>query len=141
MTPSVPEQGPGSGAGSSEPSVGELLRQLTVETGALVRKEVTLAAVETTEKIAAAGFNALLVAIGSLTAVASVVILGVGAVVALAEVMDAWVASLLVGGALGVIALGFIIKGVRAWRRITLVPVATLKTLEENKSWAQELVR
>ena len=90
-------------APTSENSTAELLTRLTEQSTQLVRDEVALAKVELTEKAKNAGVGA-----GAFSAAGVLALFGVGtliatAVLALAEVMPAWLAALLV--ALVVLAL------------------------------------
>jgi uncharacterized membrane protein YqjE len=86
------------------PSVGQLMERLSAQVSALVRDEIALATAEMKRKGAQAGMG---VGIGGAGAV--VALLGFGALVAaavlgLATVLAAWLAALIIGAALLVLA-------------------------------------
>lgn len=86
------------------PSVGQLMERLSAQVSALVRDEIALATAEMKRKGAQAGMG---VGIGGTGAV--VALLGFGALVAaavlgLATVLAAWLAALIIGAALLVLA-------------------------------------
>jgi len=97
----IREQGQASG---TDASVGQLVEQLSAQISALVRDEMALATAEMKRKGARAGMG---VGVGSAGAV--VALLGFGALVAaavlgLATVLAAWLAALIIGAALLVLA-------------------------------------
>lgn len=141
-------------------STAELVRELKDETVALVRdelevfrteaarigqgvatlagQELRLARAEMSQKsrhlvpglgmMAASGFAALL-ALGTLTAFV---------VLALSDVMDAWVAALLVGLAWAGVAAGLYVAGrERVSEAGPLVPEQTMESVKEDVEWAK----
>jgi uncharacterized membrane protein YqjE len=97
----IREQGQASG---SDASVGQLVEQLSAQISALVRDEMALATAEMKRKGAQAGIG---IGIGGAGAV--VALLGLGALVAaailgLATVLAAWLAALIIGVVLLVVA-------------------------------------
>jgi uncharacterized membrane protein YqjE len=90
-------------------SLGELFKDLTEQMSRLVRDEVQLAKVELQEKGKQAGVGAGLFGGAGLVAVLGLQALVACAILALALVMDAWLAALIVGVVLlaiaGVLAL------------------------------------
>jgi uncharacterized membrane protein YqjE len=91
--------------------MGELVSRLSEEMSSLVRGELELARLELTEKAKHAGKG-----VGSFGAAGLVALYGVGvliatAILALALVMDAWLAALLVGVVLLVVAGGIALFG------------------------------
>ena len=91
-------------ASSADTSVGELVERLSSQVSALIRDEMALATAEIKRKGAQAGIG-----IGIAGAGAVLTLLGLGALVAgtvlgLAIVMPAWLAALIVGGALLLVA-------------------------------------
>ncbi len=109
----VRDQGQTSGA---DASVGQLVERLSAQVSALVRDEMALATAEMKRKGAQAGIG---IGIGGAGAV--VALLGSGALVAaavlgLATVLPAWLAALLVGVALLVLAGGISAVGIKQVR-------------------------
>jgi uncharacterized membrane protein YqjE len=93
---SGPSSGHPSAPASTEPSVGELVTQLSEQTSRLVRSEMQLAQAEMQEKAKNAGVGA-----GLFGAAGIVALYGVGALIAtvilaLALVLPAWAAALIV---------------------------------------------
>jgi hypothetical protein len=104
MNPNETAERSSGGGAPDERSLSELTRQLTEQTSALAQKEVELAKAELAAKgkslgIGAGAFGAAgvfgLYALGALTATA---------ILALAIVLDAWLAALIVATAYGAIA-------------------------------------
>ena len=104
MNPNVTAERGSGGDSPDERSLSELTRQLTDQTSALAQKEIELAKAELALKgkrigIGAGAFGAAglfgLYALGALTATA---------ILALAIVLDAWLAALIVAAAYGAIA-------------------------------------
>ena len=88
----------------TDASMGELVSRLSEEMSSLVRGELELARLELTEKVKHTGKGA-----GAFGAAGLVALYGLGALIAtailaLAYVMDAWLAALLVGVALLIVA-------------------------------------
>lgn len=92
-----------------EPSTGELVSRLSSELSHLVRDELRLAQMEVTGKAKKAGLGAGMLGAGGLLALYAVGALIATAILALALVMDAWLAAFIVGvvlfAAAGVAAL------------------------------------
>ena len=82
----------------------ELVKQLSEQTSTLVRKELELARAEMTQKGKAAGIGAGMFGGAALVGLMAVGALTAGLILALAEVMDAWLAALIVAAAYGAVA-------------------------------------
>ncbi len=127
-------------------SVADLLKELRDETTSLFRQEVSLAKTEMTEKATRVGRNTAYLAVGGLVAY-------LGAAFALLAVMyllmwwfesagmmievAAWLAPLIVGIVVGVAGYAMIKKGLHTLKRESVVPEETVRSLQENKQWAQ----
>ena len=90
--------------GRSDASVGELVAQLADQTTTLVRDEMQLAKVEMVASVKAAGIGAGLFSVAGLIALYGLGALIATAILALALVVDAWLAALIVTAVLFVIA-------------------------------------
>ena len=117
-------------------SLRELLGEITGKVTLLARKEVELARTELKADLASevAAGKGLLVA--ALVGILGINMFLVAAVFALAAYMPAWLAAVLIGIVLVVIAgiLGYV-----SWsRRVTSPLSATRKTLKEDTQWAKE---
>ena len=119
-------------------STRELLGEISGTASLLVKREVVLAREELkadlrSEVAMAKGLVGALV-----TGLLGLNILLVAVVFALALVMPAWLAALLIGGTLFIIA---VIVGVVSWQQRVTNPLAvTRKTLTETIQWAKDRV-
>jgi hypothetical protein len=132
-----------------ERSIGELLREVSSDVGALFRKEIELARVELSEKGSRVGTNLASLAVGGAVCFAGGLAL-LAAVVSLlgwliAEItspeLAAWLAPLLVGIALAAAGYGMVSRATTALRNESLAPRQTTQTLQENKEWLKEKIR
>jgi uncharacterized membrane protein YqjE len=85
-------------------STGELVSRLSQEVSALVRDELRLAQVEVSGKAKKAGIGVGLLGTAGIVALYGVAVLIATAILALALVLDAWLAALIVGVVLMVVA-------------------------------------
>lgn len=122
-------------------SFGELFSELSRETTTLVRQEILLAKTEVTEKVTKTTKNALLLVVGGVIAHMAALFILAAIAVGLAQFMQMWMAILLVGVVLIVIALLLIQSGRAALKATSLVPNKTIETLREDKEWVQQQVK
>ncbi|MFK4687577.1 phage holin family protein [Streptomyces pristinaespiralis] len=120
-----------------EPTVGELVGEISKDLSLLVREEIELAKAEIKEETTKAGKAAgmfagagyaghLVLLFGSLTAV-----------FALANLMDwAW-AALIVTAVWAVVGAVLFVRGRKQMRHVNLKPEQTLETLKEDARWAR----
>ena len=96
----------------SDRSVGELIKQLSEQSSTLVRKELELAQAEMIHKGKAAGMGAGMFAGAALFGLLALGALTACLILALAQVMDGWLAALIVTIAWALVAavLGFVGK-------------------------------
>ncbi|HEX8464219.1 MAG TPA: phage holin family protein [Abditibacterium sp.] len=125
-----------------EKSLGELLGDLARETGTLVRQEVQLAKVETTEKIGAALRGSILLVVAGVLGFAGFLALIATAILALSQVVAPWLAALIVSGVLLVVAGICAVLGLsRVKKGADIVPHQTVETLKDDARWAKEQVQ
>jgi len=106
----------------------------------LVRKEAELLRAELAEKAAQAGDAGMGIAIGLLLTSVALLIVLQALVLALAEVMPAWLASVLVGVIVAAIGLLMVRKGRRDLRRVSLMPQRTIDSLNHDNEILKEIV-
>jgi drug/metabolite transporter (DMT)-like permease len=117
-------------------SLGELLAELSRETGVLVKKEVELATTEMTAKLKTAGTQAGIVAAGGALAHAGLLVLLAAIVIALAELgMATWLAAFVVAVAVMIAGYVLVNQGLSKMRRTSITPVQTMESLKENATW------
>jgi drug/metabolite transporter (DMT)-like permease len=117
-------------------SLGELLAELSRETGVLVRKEVELATTEMSAKLKTAGTHASVIAAGGALAHAGLLVLLAAIVIGLAELgVPTWLSALIVAIAVMLIGYMLVNQGLTKMRNTTFTPVQTMETLKENATW------
>ena len=117
-------------------SIGELVAELSRETGVLVRKEVELAKTELTAKARQAGAHCATIAAGGALAHAGLLVILAAIVIAFAQLgVTAWLAAAIVG--IATILIGYLLvnKGLKALRGASVVPTQTLESLKEDARW------
>ena len=127
---------------AKDKSLGELLGDLARETGTLVRKEVQLAKVETTEKVGAALRGSILLIVAGVLGFVGFEALVATAILALAQVMTPWLAALIVSAVLLLVAgIGAVIGLGKLKKGADIVPHQTVETLKDDARWAKEQVQ
>jgi hypothetical protein len=118
-----------------------LLRELIHEITALLRQEFRLAQAETGEKIERAQHSIIAMAAGLLLGFCGLLILLQAAVVALAEVMEPALASLLVGAVTIVIAYILLRQGQKGLSPSHMVPERTVDSMRQDRELVLDRVR
>lgn len=126
--------------GYNQPGLGELFSNLSSQASLLIRQEMQLAQAEMTRKATRAGRNAAIVALGAVIAQAAFLAVVAALILVLAQWMEAWLAALLVGVVLAIVAGLLVQHGVKKLREIDPAPRQTLETLRENKEWLTQQV-
>jgi hypothetical protein len=125
-----------------ERPVGELLRDLSQQTGTLVRQEIDLAKAELAQKGKQAGAGA-----GMFGGAGVVGLLALGAlttcfIAALSTAMATWLAALIVAVVYAAIAAGLALAGRARVRKATpAAPEQTIETVKEDVQWAKTRAR
>jgi uncharacterized membrane protein YqjE len=126
-------------SGQADRSTAELLRQLSQQTGDLVRQEMELAKAELTEKGKAAGLGAGMFGGAGLVALYAVGALTACAILALAIVVDAWLAALIVGVVYAAIAGILALTGKKKVEQATPpVPEQAIESTKEDVEWTKQ---
>ena len=92
-------------------SLPQLLRDLSYNVNDLVRSEIALAKAETSEKVSQVGTGIASIAAGAIFGLAALIIVLQALVIALSAVMDAWLASAIVGVVVAALAFFMMKKG------------------------------
>jgi drug/metabolite transporter (DMT)-like permease len=119
-------------------SIGELVAELSRETGVLVRKEVELAKTEMTAKVRNASTHVATTAAGGALAHAGLLVILAAIVIGLTQLgVAAWLSAAIVGFA--TIGIGYLLvnKGLKALRGASVVPTHTLDSLKEDARWTR----
>lgn len=121
-----------------EPSVAELVKQLSEQTSRLARQEVELAKAELTEKGKRAGLGAGMFGGAGIFGFYMLGALVAAAILGLATAVTAWLAALIVAGVLGLIAGGMSLIGKSNLSRATPpVPEQASESVKEDVQWAK----
>jgi uncharacterized membrane protein YqjE len=131
-----------------EPSLGQLLKDLSGETTTLLKQEVELAKAEMGEKAARVGSNVGAVALGGAILFAGALALLFAAVNALTEILAhvvsltaaAWLSPLLLGIVLGAIGYSRVKKALATLKQESVTPRKTTQSLQENKEWLKSKI-
>jgi len=122
-------------------SLGELFASLSKDTTTLVRKEIELAKTEISEKVSETGKNVASLMVGGAIAYAALLFILAAIAVGLAQIMEPWLAVLLVGVVVAIVGLILVQKGMNALKHMNFVPEKTIATLKEDKEWAQQQIK
>ncbi|MGH9837689.1 MAG: phage holin family protein [Blastocatellia bacterium] len=120
-------------------SFAELLVELAGQSTTLVREEVSLARQELRENIKQVRPPLLILALGAAGAAFSALALLAAVILALSQYWEPWLAALVVGIGMAVLAGAMIGIGLGQMKQARLKPEQTLATLEENKEWLKEI--
>lgn len=120
---------------TDERSLGELFSDLGRQLTTLMRKEMELARVETSQKLSATLKDAVWMAIGGALLYAGFLVLLATAVIVLAAWTSLWLSALLV--ALAVLCTGGVLflVGRNRMQKRDLKPTRTIISLKESKRW------
>ena len=120
-------------------STSELLRELSQQTGDLVRKEMELAKAELREKGKAAGIAGGMFGGAGVIALYGVGALTAAAILGLAIVLDAWLAALLVGvGYLAVAGILALTGKKKVEQATPPVPEQAIESSKEDVEWTKQ---
>jgi uncharacterized membrane protein YqjE len=130
-------------AQEEDPSLGELLKRLSNDTGDLLSQEVALAKAELRESASNVGKGAVKIGIALLFGLTGALALTAFLIIGLGGATGGHYATwALVVGAVEVIIAAVAANGARkAMKPSEIKPVETIETLRENKSWAKDEMR
>ena len=129
---------PGAGRQDDKP-IAELLKDLSEQTSTLVRKEMELARAELTEKGKRAGIGAGMFGGAGLFGFFAFAVLTACFVLALTEVVDPWLAALIVAVVYGAIAGVLALTGKSQVEKATPpVPEQATESVKEDVEWTKK---
>jgi len=131
-TTSDPTIEPGHRA-ENDSSVGGLLRQLTHEVPSLITKELALAKAEMSESIRATKAGAGSVATGGAVLLGGFIVLLMSAVYGLSNVVEPWLAALIVGAVVVVIGMIMVSSGKKKFQASSFKPERTIHSVNKDK--------
>ena len=116
-----------------EPSVGTLLKQLMREVPALLTNEVALAKSEMRENMQHTKAGVASLATGGAVLLGGFIILLMAAVYALSNVVEPWLAALIVGGVTAFAGYAMVQAGKKKFQSESLRPDRTMNSLQKDK--------
>jgi hypothetical protein len=125
---------------TSDSSLKALLRSMVDDTSRLFRQELRLARVEATENVRHLQSRMVVVLAGLLLGFSAVLILLEAIVMALAETMPAWAASVVVAAVVGVVAFIMVHNGQKGLHGEDLVPKRAMRQVKADKEMVMEKV-
>lgn len=126
---------------ADDQSLRGLVRELIEEVTQLIRYELRLFQAEGREKLHQAQNGLLAIVSGLLLAFAALLVLLQALVVALANFMPDWVAAIVVGAGVALIALALILTGKRNLQPRSLTPERTIQSFRDTREIVQESPR
>ncbi len=123
-----------------EKSLADLFTELSEQASTLVRQEIQLAQTEMTRKATKAGRNAAVIAVGGVFALGAFYSIVAALIMALSQVMDGWLAALIVAVVLAIVAALLVQYGISKLKTIDPAPRRTIETMRENKEWLTQQV-
>jgi Putative Actinobacterial Holin-X, holin superfamily III len=125
----------------SDRSVAALLADLASETAMLVRQEIALLKAELREKLARLGGGVGAFAAGGLIVFSAWLVLLAAAVLGLSNVVEPWLAALIVGLAVLALGVALLFFGRSRLGADALVPHRTLNSLRKDEAWIRDQLR
>jgi hypothetical protein len=120
-------------------SLGDLFSELTQETTALVRAEVTLAKAEMSQKATEVGKDVGFLAAGGLVAYAGFLALIAAVIIGLGQAgVTWWLSALIVGLVVAGVGGFLVMKGLGNLKQMDMAPKNTIETLREDQEWAKQ---
>jgi uncharacterized membrane protein YqjE len=121
-------------------SIGALLKEFATDTSLLVRKEISLAQTELTEKARVGGKSARILAAAAVMGLATLGALTALLILVFAVAIPAWAAALVVTGMWAAVTAALAVVGRNVLRRASpATPIQTMETLREDAAWARAL--
>jgi len=122
-------------------SVKSLLGNLVAEVSELLRQELRLAQAEANEKVGQVQSGVISIIAAMLFAFCALLVLLQALVISLSNVMPAWLASVVVGVAMAVIALVLAKTAQSNLKAVNLVPSRTIQSVRKDKDLVMEKAR
>jgi uncharacterized membrane protein YqjE len=122
-------------------SVPEVLQDIVGNIEEIIRSEFRLAKAEVREEASKAAPPLKLIIVGAGIGFYALGFLIFTLVMGLATMMATWLAALIVGGVLGLIALVLITSASKRLKQVNTVPERTIETMKENVQWAKNQIK
>lgn len=114
-------------------SISDLVRNLATDLSALLGKEIELAKSEVEESVSTAKTAIAAIATGAAIAMAGLVILLMSAVYGLSNIVDPWLAALVVGASALLLGYLMVLSAKKKMSKNTIVPERTVESTKKDK--------
>ena len=136
-------QDPHTSNGSEPPKgalgIGTLLNDTMDRVTNLVRGEFDLARAEVSENLGKAGMAVGFIVVAVILTMLSLNILATAVVAGLVELgIEAWLAAIIVGGVLALIAVALLLKGINSLKLSSLAPTRTARNIKRDAAAIKE---
>jgi hypothetical protein len=130
---------PGVEAGVGEPSLGDLFKELAQESSTLIKQEVALAKSEMQENLRDLGKDAAMMAAGGAALLLAMLVFTAFLIAGLGDMLgdEYWLGALIVGVTYALVGGVLLMRGRSGVRRDDLKPEQTIRSLQDDKRWAQ----
>ncbi len=128
-------------APSEDRTLGDLFSDLSRDFRTLVRQEIDLAKVESTEKAKKAAKHVGFIAAGGFVAYAGFVVLLVGVAYLLGTFLPMWLAALIVGAAAAVAGYALVQSGLSGLKNTDFSLKHTAESIKEDQEWLKQEVK
>jgi uncharacterized membrane protein len=125
----------------SQRSVSDVLQDIVGNLQQIIRDEFRLAGAEVEGKAHRAARPASILAAGSVLGLYGFGFLLLAAVYGLSLVIAPWLAALLIGAVLAIVAAVLISSGRNRLRQIDPMPEKTVQSMKENVQWTKEQIK
>jgi uncharacterized membrane protein YqjE len=122
-------------------SVPEVLQDIVGNIEEIIRSEFRLAKAEVREEAAKAAPPLKMIVVGAGIGFYALGFLLFTLVMGLATMVATWLAALMVGAVLGIIALALITMASKRLKQVNAVPERTIETMKENVQWAKNQIK
>ena len=119
----------------------QLLQEVVTHLTEIVRAEMRLARAEVRDDVTHAARAGVFIVIGAVLGVYALGFVLLGGMYALARITEPWLAAVIVGVAVGLIAAIFLQVGRTKITKADLKPDKTIRSLQENVTWMKKQVR
>jgi uncharacterized membrane protein YqjE len=122
-------------------SVPEVLQDIVGNIQEIIRSEFRLAKAEVKQEASKAAPPVKMIIAGAAIGFYGLGFLLFTAVMGLATMMATWLAALIVGAVLGIIALALIGTASKRLKQVNPVPERAIETMKENVQWAKHQIK
>jgi len=122
-------------------SVPEVLQDIVGNIQEIIRSEFRLAKAEFKQEASKAAPPVKVIVAGAVIGFYALGFLLFTAVMGLATMMATWLAALIVGAVLGIVALTLITTASKRLKHVNAVPERTIETMKENVQWAKNQIK